>query len=58
MPRLHCRSRPGLLLVMPTFSYYWQVQDAMLGFIGAVCMLFFYTILGTAPVAWVLYVGE
>lgn len=43
---------------MPTLSYYWQVEDAMLGFFGGVCMLFFYTIYGTAPVAWVIYLGE
>lgn len=48
----------GILLVMPTFSYYRRVQDTMLGFVGGVSMLFFYTILGTAPVAWVLYLAS
>ena len=30
----------------------------MLGFVGSVSMMFFYTVFGTAPAAWVLYVGE
>ena len=49
---------PGILLVMPFCSYYLRVQDAMLGFVGSVSMLFFYTVFGTAPASWVLYVGE
>lgn len=47
----------GILLVMPFCSYYLRVQDAMLGFVGSVSMLFFYTVFGTAPSAWVLYVA-
>ena len=49
---------PGILLVMPFCSYYLRVQDAMLGFVGSISMLFFYTVLGTAPAAWVLYLGK
>ena len=43
---------------MPACSYYWRVQDATLGLVGGVSMVFFYIILGVAPQAWLLYVGE
>ncbi|XP_045102826.1 solute carrier family 46 member 3-like [Portunus trituberculatus] len=47
----------GLLLVVPACSYYLGVQDAMLGFIGGVSMMFFYTVFATAPEPWVLYIA-
>ncbi|XP_063874723.1 lysosomal proton-coupled steroid conjugate and bile acid symporter SLC46A3-like [Scylla paramamosain] len=45
----------GLLLVVPVYSYYLGVQDAMLGFIGGISMIFYYTVFATAPEPWVLY---
>lgn len=44
--------------MVPACSYYLEVQDAMLGFIGGVSMIFFYTVFATAPEPWVLYIGE
>lgn len=42
---------------MPACSYYLRVRDAMLGFIGGVSMMFFFTVFATAPEPWVLYIA-
>nr|XP_053642888.1 solute carrier family 46 member 3-like [Cherax quadricarinatus]XP_053642889.1 solute carrier family 46 member 3-like [Cherax quadricarinatus] len=48
----------GVLLVVPTLSYYCRVEDNMLIFIGGVSAMFYYVMFGTAPVAWVLYLAS
>lgn len=46
------------MVIVPVMSYLWQVQDALIGFLGGVSLLFCYVLRGTAYVDWILYLGN
>lgn len=48
----------GTLLLLPVLSYYCGIKDSMLGFVGAVSMIFNFVLRATAPVSWILYLAS
>lgn len=44
-------------VILPILSYYFQLEDSLLGFIGSASHIFYGTIVGTAPYPWMLYLG-
>lgn len=51
-------SSVGTIVVMPLLSYYFRVEDSMLGFAGGVSSLFTYVLRATAPAPWVFYLSS
>ncbi|XP_042228605.1 proton-coupled folate transporter-like [Homarus americanus] len=47
----------GTIVVVPFLSYVKQVNDSVLGFMGAASFMFRNIIAGTAPAPWVLYIA-
>ncbi|XP_037781602.1 solute carrier family 46 member 3-like [Penaeus monodon] len=50
-------SSAGTIVVIPLLSYYFRVEDSMLGFAGGVSALFTYVLRATAPAPWVFYLS-
>nr|XP_045611717.1 proton-coupled folate transporter-like [Procambarus clarkii]XP_045611718.1 proton-coupled folate transporter-like [Procambarus clarkii] len=48
----------GTLVVLPVLSYRWKVGDSLLGFVGAVSMIFNFVLRATAPESWILYLAS
>ncbi|KAK4305057.1 hypothetical protein Pmani_023047 [Petrolisthes manimaculis] len=48
----------GQMVVLPVLSLRCGAEDALLGFIGTVSMIFSYTLIATAPQPWVLYIAS
>nr|XP_027217403.1 solute carrier family 46 member 3-like [Penaeus vannamei] len=53
-----CLLSLGPMVIVPVMSYLWQVQDALIGFLGGVSLLFCYVLRGTAYVDWILYLAS
>lgn len=48
----------GPMVIVPVMSYWWLVEDTLIGFLGAVSLLFAYVLRGTAYDSWILYLGN
>lgn len=48
----------GILVILPLLSYYWNVEDCILGFMGGVSIIFSHVIKATAPLPWVMYLAS
>ncbi|XP_037781657.1 uncharacterized protein LOC119578019 isoform X1 [Penaeus monodon] len=53
-----CLLSLGPLVVVPVMSYLWQMEDSLIGFLGAVSLLFGSVLRGTAYADWILYLAS